>query len=96
VTLAVLDILDAVASAPEGTPAWGLKLCEQTGLGTGTVYPVLDRLLRARWITDRWEEPPPADRPPRRFYEITGEGRTALNAAMAAQAARRSAWRGTS
>jgi DNA-binding MarR family transcriptional regulator len=93
VTMVVLDILDAVISTTDDDPAWGLKLCEQTGHGTGTIYPALDRLLAAGWISDRWEEPAPADRPRRRYYEITADGRAAYAGAMAARTARQAAWR---
>jgi PadR family transcriptional regulator PadR len=93
-TMAILDILDAVISAPPDSPAWGLKLCEETGYGTSTVYPALDRLMKARWIADRWEEPAPADRPRRRYYEITEEGRATYEQAMRERATRQAARRG--
>jgi len=92
VSMVVLDILDAIGSAPPDDPAWGLRLCQQTGYGTGTVYPALDKLLRAGWITDWWEEPQPADRPRRRFYALTEEGRAGYRQALAAREARRTAW----
>jgi len=94
VSMVVLDILDAIDSAPPGDPAWGLRLCEQTGHGSGTVYPALDKLLRAGWIDDRWEEPQPADRPRRRFYSLTDDGRAAYAEALAAREVRRAAWSG--
>jgi PadR family transcriptional regulator len=94
VSLVVLDILAAIDSAPPGEPQWGLRLCEQTGYGSGTVYPALDKLLRAGWITDRWEEPQPADRPRRRFYDLTEGGRAAYQEALAAREARKSSNRG--
>ena len=55
--MVILDILDVVMNASTDDPVWGLKLCEQTGHGTGTIYPALDRLLQAGWIKDKWEEP---------------------------------------
>ena len=94
VSMVVLDILDAIGSAPPGDPAWGLRLCEQTGYGGGTVYPALDKLLRAGWIADEWEEPQPADRPRRRYYRITDDGRQAYREALAAREARRLTWAG--
>jgi PadR family transcriptional regulator, regulatory protein PadR len=75
VTLVIMDVLDVIMNAPEDDPAWGLRICETTGHGPGTVYPALDRLMKAGWIEDHWEEPPPADRPRRRFYAITSVGR---------------------
>jgi PadR family transcriptional regulator PadR len=92
VTMVILDILDVLMNAPLDDPAWGLKLCEQTGHGTGTIYPALDRLLQAGWIEDKWEEPAPEDRPRRRYYTVTAEGRAAYHEAVAARSARRAAW----
>lgn len=91
-TAVIMDVLDVLTSSPSDNPAWGLRLCEQTGHGTGTIYPALDRLLQAGWITDHWEEPPPADRPRRRYYTVTAGGRTAYHEAVAARSARRTAW----
>jgi DNA-binding PadR family transcriptional regulator len=87
VSLVVLDILDELDNAAPGNPAWGLRICEQTGHGTGTVYPALDKLLKAGWITDRWEKPQPADRPRRRYYDLTDDGRAAYGKVLAARAA---------
>lgn len=91
-TAVIMDVLDVLTSSSPDDPAWGLRLCEQTGYGTGTVYPALDRLLRVGWIEDRWEKPAPADRPRRRYYFITSAGRAAYQEAIAARAARRTAW----
>ena len=52
-----------------GGQAWGVSICEETGLGTGVVYPVLDKLMAAGVITDRWEDTVPEDRPQRRYYD---------------------------
>ena len=51
-----MDILDVLTNSPPDNPAWGPQLCEQTGYGTGTIYPALDRLLQAGLIEDRWED----------------------------------------
>jgi DNA-binding PadR family transcriptional regulator len=91
-TMVVMDILDVLTNAPPDDPAWGLQICEMTGHGTGTIYPALDRMLKARWIEDRWEEPPPEDRPRRRYYSITAAGRAAYQEAVASRAARRTSW----
>lgn len=91
-TAVVMDILDVLTSSPPDDPPWGLRLCEQTGYGTGTIYPAVDRLLKVAWIEDRWEAPPPADRPRRRYYFITAAGRAAYEEALAARASRRAAW----
>lgn len=91
-TMVVLDLLDILSGASPDDPAWGLSLCETTGYGTGTVYPALDRLMKAELITDRWEEPTPTDRPRRRYYEITGAGRAWLADEVRKRQARRAGW----
>ena len=83
VTMAVLDILDALSNAPADDPPWGLRLCEMTGLGSGTVYPALERMAAAGWVTDRLEEPQPTDRPRRRYFTITDEGQAVRKQAVA-------------
>jgi PadR family transcriptional regulator PadR len=92
VSMLVLDILEALDNTPPGDPAWGLRLCKQTGNDSGAVYPALTKLLKAGWITDRWEEPQPADRPRRRYYDLTDDGRAAYREALAIRAAHRAAW----
>jgi PadR family transcriptional regulator PadR len=91
-TMVTMDVLDVIMNAPVDDPAWGLRVCEQTGYGTGTVYPALDRLKKAGWIGDRWEEPAPEDRPRRRFYAITSAGRAEYAAALKDRAAQRAIW----
>jgi hypothetical protein len=46
-TMIVMDILDVVMSAPPDSPAWGLMICEATGHGPSSIYPALERLLKA-------------------------------------------------
>jgi PadR family transcriptional regulator PadR len=91
-TAVIMDVLDVLTNAPSDNPAWGLRLCEQTGYGTSTIYPALDRLMKAGWISDHWEDPPPADRPPRRFYEVTSVGREQYTAALRERDERRARW----
>jgi PadR family transcriptional regulator PadR len=90
-TMLLMDILDAVMSAPPDSPAWGLMICEATRHGPSSIYPALERLLKAGWIKDEWEEQP-RDRPRRRFYTVTGVGREAYREAATARAGRRRMW----
>ncbi|MFD7492233.1 PadR family transcriptional regulator [Streptomyces sp. NPDC059832] len=56
-----------------------LRELEETGaLATsqGTVYPLLSRLRRDQLVVTTWQES--ASGPPRRYYELTEAGRTAL------------------
>jgi PadR family transcriptional regulator, regulatory protein PadR len=93
VTMVIMDILDVLVNTPPDDLPWGLRLCEQTGYGSGTIYPALDRLMKAGWICGHWEEPAPEDRPPRRFYELTSVGREQYFAAVRARDERRASWR---
>lgn len=88
----IMDVLDAIMGAPSDDPAWGLRICELTEHGPGTVYPALDRLMRAGWIEDKWEDPAPADRPRRRFYTVTSVGRAGYTSSEQDRLRRRLAW----
>lgn len=76
-------VLDVLMSASPDEHLWGYRLCQEAGLGSGTVYPILERLEQAGWIEGHWETGQPTDRPRRRFYTITGTGRVEYAAAMA-------------
>ena len=53
----------------------GYALSQQTGLPSGTLYPILMRLEKLAWLETRWEEPGKLGRPPRHLYRLTGQGR---------------------
>lgn len=54
---------------------WGLLLSSRSGLPTGTVYPILDRLEREGFVRSRWEPDNDRPGPRRRLYAMTDEGR---------------------
>ena len=57
---------------------YGFDIMDATGLPSGTVYPILRRLEDEALAASRWEDPAKAQReqrPPRRYYELTPEGR---------------------
>ena len=87
-TTPVRMVLDALAHAKPDAPLWGYKLTELTGLGSGTVYPIMERLESGGYVSAQVETPRPADRPPRRFYELTGTGRELAAAVPAPPAVR--------
>lgn len=63
----------------------GFDVIEQTGIAGGTVYPALRRLERARMLRSRWETAALAHkegRPPRKYYEVTELGHSALAEAI--------------
>lgn len=84
-TLSVLATLEA---DPAG---WlhGYLIAKQTGLASGTLYPILIRLAERRLIEARWEDEQPAGRPRRHLYRLTGDGLVAARAALAETAAER-------
>ena len=64
---------------------YGFDVMEQTGLPSGTVYPALRRLEKDGLIKGSWEEAKSAfrqDRPRRRYYKLTREGKQTLQAAL--------------
>lgn len=62
-------------------PAWGLKICEEADLGSGTVYPILERLVDAGWATRCAETGEHPGRPKRYYYELTATGQQAAHQA---------------
>lgn len=61
----------------------GYAIAKDTGLKSGTLYPILIRLADRGLIEARWEEEQPAGRPRRHLYRLTAEGVTAARAAQA-------------
>jgi DNA-binding PadR family transcriptional regulator len=84
ITVPVLRVLQAFLAAGGAATLYGLELMDQTGLKSGTLYPVLARLEEAGWATSSWEDADPRDagRPRRRYYELTGLGQRAGAAAL--------------
>jgi PadR family transcriptional regulator PadR len=63
---------------------YGFSVMEVTGLPSGTVYPAMRRLERDGLIVSRWERQAIADaeqRPLRKYYKLTRNGRTTLDTA---------------
>lgn len=64
----------------------GYDLAKQTGLKSGTLYPILVRLSDRGLMEARWEEGRPAGRPPRHLYRLSSEGLAQAKAALDAAA----------
>jgi len=60
----------------------GSELWRLAGGSAGRLYIVLDRLEDAGLVTGEWETPEPQERPRRRFYRLTPEGRAAAMKAL--------------
>ncbi len=70
--------------AAEGGKAYGLELSNSAEVGPGTLYPMLTRLESIGWVDSYWEDidPSEANRPARRYYTLTAQGRIDATAAL--------------
>ncbi|MBB5960441.1 DNA-binding PadR family transcriptional regulator [Saccharothrix tamanrassetensis] len=72
-TVAVLRVLLEDPTVPR----YGLDIARQSGLKTGTLHPILNRLQQAGLIESFWEDAANHEdqgRPRRRYYRFTGHG----------------------
>lgn len=53
---------------------YGYALARETGLPSGTLYPILIRLAEQGWLQTRWTEPDRPGVPPRHTYRLTSAG----------------------
>jgi PadR family transcriptional regulator PadR len=74
-SLQTLEVLQVMLRHPTGEH-YGLELSKESGLPSGTIYPMLRRLERDGWVESRWEEADPSEegRPRKRLYLLTGLG----------------------
>jgi PadR family transcriptional regulator, regulatory protein PadR len=63
----------------------GAEISKITKLGSGTMYPLLQRLEIAKWIEGEWEKADPSEvgRPKRRLYKLTRSGQAAASKELA-------------
>jgi PadR family transcriptional regulator PadR len=74
-TAAIQTVLAVFSKRPEAE-LYGYEICQVTGLKSGTVYPILNRLVDAGWAKARVEpRVKNLDRPPRTYYRLTDMGR---------------------
>ena len=69
-TLALL----AALLEPPRTWRHGYELSKESGLKSGTLYPILIRLGDRGLLQSRWQPPAQAGRPPRHLYRLTAAG----------------------
>ena len=53
---------------------YGYDIARETGLASGTLYPILGRLSDRGLLETRWEDDPPEGRPRRHLYRLTTQG----------------------
>jgi DNA-binding PadR family transcriptional regulator len=76
--IAVLNVLADHASSWR----YGLELSAETGLKSGSLYPILMRMAERGLLESCWQESSYPGRPPRHAYRITAQGRAALTEAV--------------
>ena len=67
------ELLTVMSRQPR---AWhyGYELSRQTGLKSGTLYPLLIRLSDQGLLQSQWLEPERPGKPPRHAYKLTPDG----------------------
>ena len=77
-----MSVLAALCEQPSG---WqhGYALARQTGLKSGTLYPILIRLADRGLVEACWQEEPVPGRPRRHLYRLTADGFARATAALA-------------
>lgn len=80
--------LRVLASLESDPVTWrrGYLLAGETGLRSGTLYPILIRLAERGLVEACWEDGQPAGRPRRHLYRLSSEGLAAARAALPEQA----------
>ncbi|MGN6376991.1 MAG: PadR family transcriptional regulator [Sphingomonas sp.] len=82
----MIALLEALST---GAHDWryGYDLMKETGLLSGTLYPLLIRMTDQGLVEAEWRDPVQPGRPPRHAYRLTAEGaalaRTAVDGASA-------------
>src|ERR1700758_2484618 len=66
-------LLSAMLQQPR-TWQYGYELSKQTGLKSGTLYPLLIRLSDQGLLESQWQEPERPGKPPRHAYKLTPDG----------------------
>lgn len=83
-TIPVQLVLRAMIAEPTHE-MYGLQICQEAGLPSGTIHPILARLESFGWLESRWEDVTPQEegRPRRRYYRLTEDGAERARDALA-------------
>lgn len=84
VTLAVARVLREMLGNTARS-RYGYDLMRSTGYPSGKLYPILNRLVAAGWLSREREDvdPSQAGRPPRYLYRLTDKGTVAAKRELA-------------
>jgi PadR family transcriptional regulator, regulatory protein PadR len=76
--------LSVLAALCERASEWrhGYALAKQTGLKSGTLYPILIRLADGGLVEACWQDEPQPGRPRRHLYRLTAAGQAAAAVAL--------------
>jgi DNA-binding PadR family transcriptional regulator len=80
-TRTTVKIMEAFLERPT-EERHGFKLFEETGIKSGSGYPVLLRFEKLGWLSSRWEESDEPG-PRRRLYRLTAQGEPAARRLVA-------------
>jgi PadR family transcriptional regulator PadR len=71
-TLPTQLVLRAMLAEPT-REMYGLEICGEAGLPSGTIHPILARFERLGWLESSWEDIDASaeGRPRRRYYKMT-------------------------
>ena len=89
--------LSLLAALSEQPSQWrhGYALAKETGLKSGTLYPILIRLTDRGLVEACWQAEPQPGRPRRHLYRLTADGLAAATRAGVAEPAARPEQRAT-
>jgi PadR family transcriptional regulator, regulatory protein PadR len=88
ITKQLLTVLEVLMSAPE-REWYGMELIQSTKLTSGTLYPILHRLVADGWLERTRDEPSEVGGTGRRLYGLTGVGARAATELLAERVAAR-------
>lgn len=69
----MIMLLEALAARSQHWH-YGYELMKDTGLKSGTLYPLLMRMTDQQLVEAEWREPSQPGRPPRHAYRLTATG----------------------
>lgn len=87
-TKTTVKVLEAFLERPT-EERHGFRLLEETGIKSGTGYPILLRFEKLGWLSSHWEETDEPG-PRRRLYRLTAEGEPAARRLLARHRAKAS------